>query len=178
MRPIINLAGDHEFNQVFFDNVRVPKSQRIGGENEGWTVAKYLLEFERGGNYATGLWARLKWVRDLAGTTLIQDPDFRRKLAEAEVDVTAVEMAEHRAVSALALGESPGSVASMLKLQGTVLTQRLDELAIEALGTQVSGDDAAAAVAMGRYLYDRAVTILGGTSEIQRNIMARTELGI
>jgi acyl-CoA dehydrogenase len=178
MRPIINIAGEHEFNQVFFDEVRVPKSQRIGAENEGWTVAKYLLEFERGGNYANGLWARLTWVRDLASRYATQDAGFGRKLAQVEIDITAVEMQEHRVVSARALGESPGTAASMLKLQGNVLTQRLDELAIEALGPQSSHEGRDAAVAMGRYLYDRAVTILGGTSEIQRNIMARAMLGL
>ncbi len=178
MKPIINIAGEHEFNQVFFDEVRVAKSQRIGAENEGWTVAKYLLEFERGGNYAAGLWARLKWVRDLARETAAQEAGFRRKLAEVEVDISAVEMQEQRAISALALGESPGAAASMLKLQGSVLIQRLDELAIEAMGPLASQDDVTAAVAMGRYLYDRSVTIFGGTSEIQRNIMARTALGI
>ena len=178
MRPIINIAGEHEFNQLFFDNVRVPKSQRIGAENDGWTVAKYLLEFERGGNYANGLWARLKWVRDLASRYATQDKGFGRMLTQVEIDITAVQMQEHRIVSALALGESPGKSASMLKLQGTVLTQRLDELAIEALGPQASHDGREAAVAMGRYLYDRALTILGGTSEIQRNIMARAMLGI
>jgi acyl-CoA dehydrogenase len=178
MRPIINIAGDHEFNQLFFDNVRVPKSQRIGAENEGWTVAKYLLEFERGGNYANGLWARLKWVRDLAANYATQDAGFGRKLAQVEIDITAVEMQEHRIVSALALGESPGTAASMLRLQGTVLTQRLDELAIEALGPQASHEGREATVAMGRYLYDRAVTILGGTSEVQRNILARAMLGV
>ncbi|MFZ4066589.1 MAG: acyl-CoA dehydrogenase family protein [Phenylobacterium sp.] len=178
MRPIINISGEHEFNQVFFDDVRVPKSQRIGAENEGWTVAKYLLEFERGGNYANGLWARLKWVRDLASRYATEDAGFGCKLAQVEIDITAVEMQEHRVVSARALGESPGAAASMLKLQGNVLTQRLDELAIEALGPQASHEGREAAVAMGRYLYDRAVTILGGTSEIQRNIMARAMLGI
>ena len=178
MRPIINISGEHEFNQVFFDDVRVPKSQRIGAENEGWTVAKYLLEFERGGNYANGLWARLKWVRDLSSRYATEDAGFGSKLAQVEIDITAVEMQEHRVVSARALGESPGAAASMLKLQGNVLTQRLDELAIEALGPQASHEGREAAVAMGRYLYDRAVTILGGTSEIQRNIMARAMLGI
>jgi len=178
MRPIINIAGEHEFNQLFFDDVRVSKTQLIGAENEGWTVAKYLLEFERGGNYANGLWARLKWVRDLASGYATQEAGFGRKLAQVEIDITAVEMQEHRVVSARALGESPGTAASMLKLQGNVLTQRLDELAIEALGPQSSHEGREAAVAMGRYLYDRAVTILGGTSEIRRNIMARWLLGL
>lgn len=117
-------------------------------------------------------------MRDLASRHAADDAGFGRKLAQVEIEITAVEMQEHRVVSARALGESPGAAASMLKLQGNVLTQRLDELAIEALGPQVSHDGHEAAVAMGRYLYDRAVTILGGTSEIQRNIMARAMLGI
>ena len=178
LRPIVNIAGDHEFNQLFFDDVRVPRSQRIGDENEGWTVAKYLLEFERGGNYAAGLWARLKWVRDLAGEDLARDRGFRCRAAEIEIAITAVEMQEQRAISALTLGESPGSAASMLKLQGSELTQKLDELAIEALGHLATASDPRATVAMGRYLYDRSVTIFGGASEIQRNIMARSVLGL
>ena len=178
IRPIINIAGDHEFNQVFFDEVRVPKVNRVGEENAGWAVAKHLLEFERGGNYAAGLRARLAWVRKLALDGLADDEAFRIKLARAEIEVTAVEMQERRVVSALSLGQAPGNAASLLKLQGSELTQKLDELAIEAVGPRMSTGDVEADVAMGRYLYDRSVTIFGGTSEIQRNIIARTVLGL
>lgn len=178
IRPIVNIAGDHEFNQVFFDAVRVPKINRVGDENAGWAVAKHLLEFERGGNYAAGLRARLAWVRRLAADGLADDESFRSRLARAEIDVTAVEMQERRVISALGLGEAPGNAASLLKLQGSELTQKLDELAIEAVGPGMSTVDADAHVAMGRYLYDRSVTIFGGTSEIQRNIIARTVLGL
>lgn len=178
IRPIVNIAGDHEFNQVFFDAVRVPKINRVGDENAGWAVAKHLLEFERGGNYAAGLRARLAWVRRLAADGLADDESFRSRLARAEIDVAAVEMQERRVISALSLGEAPGNAASLLKLQGSELTQKLDELAIEAVGPGMSTVDADAHVAMGRYLYDRSVTIFGGTSEIQRNIIARTVLGL
>jgi alkylation response protein AidB-like acyl-CoA dehydrogenase len=178
IRPIINIAGDHEFNQVFFDEVRVPKINRVGDENAGWAVAKHLLEFERGGNYAAGLRARFAWVRRLAVDGLADDESFRGRLARAEIEVTAVEMQERRVISALSLGEAPGNAASLLKLQGSELTQRLDELAIEAVGPRMSTVDVQADVAMGRYLYDRSVTIFGGTSEIQRNIIARTVLAL
>jgi alkylation response protein AidB-like acyl-CoA dehydrogenase len=178
IRPIVNIAGDHEFNQVFFDEVRVPKINRVGDENAGWAVAKHLLEFERGGNYAAGLRARLAWVRRLAVDGLADDESFRGRLARAEIEVTAVEMQERRVISALSLGEAPGNAASLLKLQGSELTQKLDELAIEAVGPRMSPVDAEADVAMGRYLYDRSVTIFGGTSEIQRNIIARTVLAL
>jgi acyl-CoA dehydrogenase len=178
IRPIVNIAGDPEFNQVFFDEVRVPKINRVSEENAGWAVAKHLLEFERGGNYAAGLRARLAWVRRLAVDGLADDESFRGRLARAEIEVTAVEMQERRVISALSLGEAPGNAASLLKLQGSELTQRLDELAIEAVGPRMSTVDVQADVAMGRYLYDRSVTIFGGTSEIQRNIIARTVLAL
>ena len=172
--PIVNIAGDHEFNQLFFDAVRVPKTQRVGPEGEGWTVAKYLLEFERGGAYAAGLIARLAKVRASAVERGAADPAFRAKLATLEIAVTAVDMQERRALSALSLGEAPGSRASLLKLQGSELIQQIDALAIEAMGPQAASLDPEAAVAMKRYLYDRSVTIFGGTSEVQRNILART----
>ena len=174
VHPIVNIAGDHEFNQLFFDEVRVPKRQIVGAENDGWTVAKYLLEFERSTTYAAGLRARLGWVKGLSRTGAIGDPSFRARLARAEIEVAAVETMERQSISALALGESPGSTASMLKLQGSELIQRLDELAIEAFGPEMAAPEAR--VAMGRYLYDRAVTIYGGTSEVQRNILARATL--
>ncbi len=108
VRPLITLAGDHEVNQVFFDNVRVPKSNRVGEENAGWTVAKYLLEFERGGAYASGFLESLKRLRAVAsaepsggGAALIDDPDFQRKLCELEVEVAAIEFTEHRMMAVL-----------------------------------------------------------------------------
>ena len=176
VRPIVNIAGDHEFNEVFFDSVRVPKSQRVGAEGEGWSVAKYLLQFERGGNYAAGIAARLHWVRQLAREHGAMDRSFRARLARLEIEANAVEMQERRIVSALSAGEAPGAAASVLKLQGSELNQRIDELAVEAIGPLMSSESQAATVAMGRYLYDRSLTIFGGTSEIQRNILARSFL--
>ena len=99
-------------------------------------------------------------------------------MSQLEIEVAAVEMQERRTISALSLGAAPGSAASLMKLQGSELIQRIDELALEALGPMVAAHDPAAQVAVGRYLYDRSVTIYGGTSEVQRNILARTQIGV
>jgi len=198
--PIITLAGDHEVNQVFFDNVAVPVSGRLGDENQGWTVAKYLLEFERGGGAAPGLKVALDRLRSMAaaealgdGRTLMDDPGFRSKLVSAEMAIEAVDMTEHRVLSALSSGKSPGATSSLLKTQSTELMQRLDELAIEAAQhyafvhqPQVrqlgSNHDAIgpghSLIAMARYLNNRAASIYGGSNEIQRNIMAQLVLGV
>jgi alkylation response protein AidB-like acyl-CoA dehydrogenase len=194
VKPIITLAGDHEVNQVFFDAVRVPKSGRLGEENDGWTVAKYLLEFERGGGSAAGLKVSLGRIRQIAERQgAMGETAFRRKLAEAEIAIEAIEMTEHRVMSALSAGKNPGPASSMLKTQGTEAMQRLDELGIEAVekwgwvdqrearkpGANVEpvGPDHALQ-AMPRYLNDRAASIYGGSNEIQRNIMAALVLGL
>jgi len=200
VRPIITLAGEHEVNQVFFDNVRVPKANRLGAENEGWTVAKYLLEFERGGGSAAGLKVSLGRLRAMAraeasdtGPPLIGDETFRAKLASAEIAIEAIEMTEHRVMSALSAGVNPGPASSMLKAQGTEAMQRIDELAVEIAAHYACVDQPAARapgsneaavgpahclVAMPRYLNNRASSIYGGSNEIQRNIMARLVLGL
>lgn len=199
IRPIISIGGDHEVNQIFFDNVRVPAALLVGGENNGWTVAKYLLEFERGGAYAGRLRALLSKVRAMAaieqadGQPLIRDPDFARKLSELEMAIEAVDMTEKRVISALSVGSNPGSVtSSILKLLGTETTQEVTELAIETIGyyglpdyqqTHGRGDNIMpgsqhAVPVMAKYLNTRAATIYGGSSEIQRNILARAALGL
>jgi acyl-CoA dehydrogenase len=187
VRPIVNIAGEHEFNQVFFDGVRVPKANRLGEEGEGWTIAKSLLEFERSVNYAAGLQAALAGVRRLAAGGVWDEAAFRARFAEAAIGVQAVEVMERRTMSALSLGEAPGPAASILKLLGSELTQTIDELALEAVGVYAAPRHSAAPANLGsetdgavmaRYLYDRSVTIFGGTSEIQRNIVARAVLGL
>lgn len=200
VRPIITLAGDHEVNQVFFEDVRVPKANRVGDENAGWGVAKYLLEFERGGSSAAGLKASLARLRTLAarepadnGGPLLADATFRRRLAEAEIELDAIEMTEQRVMSALSSGQAPGPASSLLKTRGTEAMQLLDELAIETAGRYAAVDQRAARepggnvaaigapehlTAMPRYLNNRAATIYGGSNEIQRNIMASLVLGL
>jgi len=200
VKPIITLAGDHEVNQVFFDNVRVPKSGRVGEENDGWTVAKYLLEFERGGGSGAGLKVSLEKLRAMAktersdsGGPLMEDDAFRMKFATAEVKLSAIEMTEHRVLSALASGRNPGPASSMLKMAGTEMMQKLDELAIEIAGHYAAVPQPEARMpgsnvepvgpanlmfAMPRYLNNRAASIYGGSNEIQRDIMARLVLGL
>jgi alkylation response protein AidB-like acyl-CoA dehydrogenase len=200
VQPIVTLAGEHEVNQVFFDDVRVPKANRLGAENDGWTVAKYLLEFERGGGSGAGLKVSLQRLRALAaaqraddGGCLLDDESFAMRLAGAALLVEAIEMTEHRVMSALSAGKNPGPASSMLKMQGTEAMQRLDELAIEAVGTYVAVDQPEARIAgsnvtpigppdgllaMARYLNNRAASIYGGSNEIQRDIVARLVLGL
>jgi alkylation response protein AidB-like acyl-CoA dehydrogenase len=198
VKPIITLAGEHEVNQVFFDDVRVPQANRLGKENDGWSVAKYLLEFERGGASGTGLKTMLARLHAMAraesdggGGVLIDDAAFRAKLAAAEVQVLAIEMSEHRVMSALASGRNPGPASSILKMQGTEAMQMLDELAIEIAGTYALAEQTEARqpgsniepigprhslYAMPRYLNNRAASIYGGSNEIQRGIIARLVL--
>jgi alkylation response protein AidB-like acyl-CoA dehydrogenase len=197
IQPIITLAGDHEVNQIFFDNVRTPIANRVGEENQGWAVAKYLLEFERGGAaFGAGLKSALAKAQNIAKAEgeLWRDPDFRRKVAELEVDIAAVDMTEQRVVSNTSTGKPVGdATASMLKLKGTETMQRITALAMEALGHYATPDQRAAlgfganAPAIGpdyaisptaRYLNMRASTIYGGSSEVQHNIMARAALGL
>jgi len=193
VKPIITLAGEHEVNQVFFDGARVPKANRIGEENQGWTVAKYLLEFERGGGSAPGLQVGLERAQRIAAAAQGDDRAHRRRLAEAAIAVTAIDMSERMVLSALAGGKNPGPASSMLKINGTEAMQRIDEISIAALGSYAGvdqpdarepGSNVAAIgpdeglVAMPRYLNNRAASIYGGSNEIQRDIIARLVLGL
>lgn len=198
VRPIVTLAGDHEVNQVFFDQVRVPVANRLGLENDGWTVAKRLLEFERGGGGSAGLRVSLERLVatasvDDGGGRLIDEPNFRRKLAHVGIALEALEVSELRVLTALSAGQSPGAVSSVMKVQTTELMQSIDELALQALGVYGPVHQPAARApdanlpfvgpesgltAAARYLNDRAGSIYGGTNEIQRDIVARLILGL
>ena len=193
VRPIVTLAGEHELNAVFFDNVRVPKANRIGEENDGWTVAKYLLEFERGGQYAPGLKVRLQRLRAVARETMAPGDGVWGRLAEADVAVDAIEITEHRVMTAMASGANPGPMSSMLKTQGTETMQMIEELAVEIAGIYGFVDQPGArgpgsnqtpigpdgqAEAMARYLNGRAASIYGGSNEIPRGVLARLMLGL
>lgn len=184
--PIISMSGEHEVNQVFFDGVRVPAINRVGDENAGWTVAKRLLEFERGGVHAPRVRRLLRRAERTAreATGLWGDPDFQRRAAELAIEVDALEAAEWRLLTSP--DSSSGLPSSgLLRVTGNELLQRAGELAVEAAGMSViycKDEDLsptaqpAGALAMARYLSDRAVTIYGGSSEIQRNLLARAIL--
>ena len=200
VKPIISMSGDHELNQVFFDDVRVPKANRLGVENEGWAVAKYLLEFERAGGSSVSLQEKLRRIAAMSaeepsgfGSALAQDTAFAQKLAEAHISVEALLMTEQRIMAALSSGQNPGPASSMLKIQRTELMQRIDELAVEAAHCYGAVDQpearapgsnvkpvgpSHALVATPGYLNNRAASIYGGSNEIQRNILARLVLGI
>ena len=173
--PIHTLAGEHEFNQVFFDDVRVPVSGRLGEENDGWTVAKHLLTFERSGRYAPGLAATLDMVREAAETTgWLSHEGNRERLAREAIAVEAL-----RAIELAGLeGGGPADAVrpSMLKVLGTEASQRIDLLALEiAAGWDGPIEDApdAIAIAMPKYLNNRAASIYAGSNEIQRDLIAR-----
>jgi alkylation response protein AidB-like acyl-CoA dehydrogenase len=202
VRPIISMSGEHEVNQVFFDNVRIPVANRFGAENEGWTVAKYLLEFERGGgSSAPGLSValnRAKWIaameRGDEGGSLLDDPSFRRKTIALEIDLMATDCLERRLNAGRTVGESVGgSTSSMKKLVASELGQKIAELTMEALGAYAAPDQRAAlgvganeapigpdyaTTPTAKFLNGRASTIFGGSSEVQRNILARVGLGL
>jgi len=180
--------------------VRVPARNVIGKVNQGWTVAKYLLEFERGGDaYTPNLYARLDDVKRIAqaersdGERLIEDPDFTRKLSEAEIDIRALEMVEYQVLSDLSRGRNPGAVSSLMKVRGSETLQAIDMLGVEALGYYAAPFEPDALLvgrneptvapdygltAMPLYLNNRASTIYAGSNEIQRNIISKMVLGL
>ena len=143
--PLVTLdgpaKGQQEINQVFFEDVKVPKENLIGEENKGWTYAKYLLEFERGNPYSAGLNRALSKVRKLAnsvasdGETLADDHDFQRKANDLERQIMAMEATELRIFSEISAGQNIGSgSSSLLKTRGTEIKQDVAELAVEAIG--------------------------------------------
>ena len=176
VKPIRTLGGDHEFNQVFFDDVRVPQANRLGAENEGWSVAKHLLTFERGGKYAPPLIEKLAKLRRREGL----DSVLTARLTREAVSLRALQALEMKAMRGA--GGSPALYASVLKVLGTEAMQRLDVLACEIEGPEgwARGDGqtrADLAVAVPRYLNDRAASIYAGSNEIQRDLISRLVLG-
>jgi alkylation response protein AidB-like acyl-CoA dehydrogenase len=201
VEPIVFASGTHEVNQVFFDNVRVPKANIVGEEHKGWTVAKYLLEFERGGGGAARFHTALKKLQDIAaetstsGARLIDDADFADKLGNVAVQIEAIQFTEFRIMAALSKGGSPGPESSIMKNLGANMGQYLSELMVEVMGfyavphqpeildspatTELAAIGPAASItAMPRYFNYRAQSIAGGTNEVQKNIVAKLVLGL
>ena len=200
VRPIIMLDEEHEVNEVFFDNVKVPVQNLIGDENRGWTYAKYLLGHERTGIARVGNSKReLAFLKRVAlqhqknGKPLLQDPVFGAKVASLEIELLALEITVLRVVSSENAGKGPGPEASLLKIKGTQIQQMLTELMVEAVGpyaqpfdpsylegeTQqaITGDNDAAPLAPYYFNY-RKTSIYGGSNEIQRNIISQMILGV
>lgn len=142
IRPLVMTSGEEVQNQVFFDDVRVPTSNVLGEIDDGWTVAKYLLEFERGGGASSpALQVMAQEIANVAATEpgpgggrLIDDPAFARKLADARIRTEVLEILEYRVLATVAEGKNPGAASSMLKVLATELSQAITELAMEAAG--------------------------------------------
>jgi alkylation response protein AidB-like acyl-CoA dehydrogenase len=169
--PIPTLAGEHEFNQVFFDDVRVPRAHRLGEEDDGWSVAKHLLTFERGGRYAPGIRAQFDELCAAANSVgWLDRPGNADRLAARAASIAGLQAIEIGGLS------SPDPVRpSALKILGTEEMQRLDRLALD-IAAESAGHSPlpdTLDVALPRYLNNRAATIFGGTNEIQRDIIAR-----
>ena len=183
--PILGLAGEHEFNQVFFDDVRVPVAGRVGAENEGWAVAKRLMQLARSNNTPAALLRRVlrRAAQSVAAVDVDQAPWLRRRLAALEIELQAFEQLEQAALPSGRPSGADQTTPSMLKLIGSELHQKIAELILEAAGPYaaaalgamgLTGDDVdAGAGAMGKHLSVRAATIYSGTSETQRNVIAR-----
>jgi len=198
VRPIITIDGAHEVNEVFFDEVKVPVENRVGEENKGWDYAKFLLSNERTNIARIGLSKeKLARVKERAKETpagdgtLWDDPDFRRRVAIAEIELKALEITQMRVVAAqrTRAADKPDPNSSILKIKGSELQQMTTELMVTVAGPYIApmpshshneppiGPDWADAVAP-QFFNFRKVSIYGGSNEIQRNIIAKAFLGL
>lgn len=201
LRPIVLLDGHPEVNEVFFDDVRVPVKNLVGEENKGWTYAKLLLTHERsniagvprGKRRLRGLKRIAADTDDGFGNTMLENPRFKNKLAEVEIQLQALEYSELRTLAALSVGKAPGPESSILKIVGTELAQEMDELFVELAAYSClpfvpeqfedgfqgvplgPGNSAYAAL---NYFNNRKASIYGGSNEIQRNIICKHVLGL
>jgi alkylation response protein AidB-like acyl-CoA dehydrogenase len=208
VRPIIMLDGEHEINEVWFEDVKVPVENLIGEENKGWTYAKFLLGHERTGIAGVGRSKReLKKLKDIAaketanGKPLIEDQRFRDRIAQIELELMALEITNLRVISSDSAAEgkertAPGPEASILKIKGSEIQQLLAELKMQALGHYAlphmhealdagwPGDPMMEAYAdhapplTGHYFNYRKTSIYGGSNEIQKNIISQMILGL
>ena len=193
IRPLILMDGAHEVNEVFFDDVKVPAENLVHRENDGWTVAKYLLGHERMGTGGIGGSKReLAKLKALAtkemrnGKPLLEDPRFRDKVSRVEVELMALEITNLRFLDQLRGGRAPGAEVSLLKIKGTEIQQTLTELLVEVMGPltqpfraiEAMDFDTSTAALLPRYFNYRKTTIYAGSNEIQRNIIAKATLGL
>ncbi|MGY5306141.1 acyl-CoA dehydrogenase family protein [Nocardia gipuzkoensis] len=191
IRPIKLIDGGYEVNEVFFENVRVPADQLVGEENMGWTYAKFLLGNERTGITGVGRTkVKLGVAKQYAAQTksgngtLLEDPVFATRIAELENELLALELTQLRVVSNSSDGK-PNPASSVLKLRGSELQQAATELLLDIAGPDAIPVDAGDIASPGwaqrsgpAYLNYRKTTIYGGSSEVQRTIIASTILGL
>ena len=200
VRPIVTLDGAHEVNEVFLDEVRVPVTNRVGEEGEGWTCAKFLLTHERTGIAGLGHAKQaLRHLKSLAmhvlhrGKPLLELPSFRQRVVKAELELMALEVTNLRVIAAARDGGVPGAESSLLKVRGSELRQELSELTRRALGPAAlpffpdflhadaelaDAEQREAAAASAQYFNRRKLSIYGGANEIQKSIVAKTILGM
>jgi alkylation response protein AidB-like acyl-CoA dehydrogenase len=201
VRPIITIEGDHEVNEIHFEDVKVPVQNLVGEEGKGWTYGKVLLQHER--TNIAGVAISNFRIRKLraqtsksvrGGRPLSEDHNFMRKLAAAEVDLKALEFTELRTLAAVKSGKAPGPESSILKVKGTEIQQAIDTLYMEAAGYYAlpfvqdqyvpdgPGDDwvgeGAETQTSLRYFNFRKASIYGGSNEIQKNIISKHVLGL
>lgn len=198
--PIITLAGDHEVNQVFFDDVRVRQANRVGPEHQGWTVAKYLLEFERGGGGAsTRLRVSLGELNSIAqrelenAKPLLDSANFRNQISELEIRISALQFSELATLAPMSKGGSPGPGSSLAKNTSVEIEQGINCLKLDAVQyyglphanfISLNGHNepwpgaSYAETVTAKYLNSRAASIFGGSTEVQKNIIAKTVLGL
>jgi len=199
VRPIYTLEGEHEVNEVFFSDVRVPVANLVGEENQGWTVAKYLLTYERTGiagvgfsKQALGALKKVAASERKGGRPLAEDPYFAARMAKLEIDLMAMEIFNLRVVAAAGAGKAPGAESSLLKIKGTQVRQEATDLLRRAVGPyampdlpeafdegwngEPPGPDYALPLARS-YFNMRKTSIYGGSNEIQRDIVAKHLLG-
>ncbi len=201
LKPIVLLDGHAEVNEVFFDEVRVPAENLIGEENKGWTYAKLLLTHERTGiaqvprskRRLAALKRTAAQTDDGFGGSMADNPAFKQKLAEVEIQLQALEYSDLRTLAALSVGKAPGPESSILKIVGTELAQQMDEMFVQLAGYhclpfvpdqfeegfqgQYIGPGTTASTAL-TYFNNRKLSIFGGSNEIQRNIICKAVLGL
>ncbi len=195
VNPIVTIDNHHSLNEVVFENVRVPMTNRVGEQDKGWTYAKSLLAHER-----TGIAGVADSIRNLGevrkyseqeingGKSLAADPMFQNRLSNIEIELMALEYTELRVLATVAAGGAPGAESSMLKIKGTELQQAIQVLRMEVaayyqgvLPNEMSDEQLGhsfGSKARQAYMYGRAATVYGGSNEIQKNIIAKAVLGL
>jgi alkylation response protein AidB-like acyl-CoA dehydrogenase len=193
VRPLLLMSETHDLNEVFFENVKVPAENLVYQEGDGWTVAKFLLGYERLNTGEIGASKRdLARLKELAasryknGKPLSEDPRFQDKVSRVEVELMALEVTNLRFLDQIQRGRELGAEVSLLKVRGTEIQQALTELMLDVAGpfaapaypTQDMDFDTNTANLAQRYCNYRKASIYAGSNEIQRNIIAKMSLGL